>query len=147
MAVRVKLHIQPDKGSPEPADPLDVIAVVNSGYEADSPEVIVPRRLAERLGFWPEPPSGSEVETYCSASGEFKAWRVPAGASVFVEGPSSASPTVQADVVISEFETEVLISDALGSELRIGIMDPKAGRWFFTTDPAKLYESEPRQSW
>jgi hypothetical protein len=55
MAVRVKLRIQPQTGTPEPRDPVVAVALVNSGYEAESPELIVPRGLAKKLGFWPDP--------------------------------------------------------------------------------------------
>ena len=47
MVVRVRLRIsREDKG-------LDVIAVVNAGYEADTPQLMIPIGIAEELGLWP----------------------------------------------------------------------------------------------
>lgn len=45
--MRVRLRIsREDKG-------LDVIAVVNAGYEADTPQLMIPIGIAEELGLWP----------------------------------------------------------------------------------------------
>ncbi|MGB9630848.1 MAG: hypothetical protein ACPL09_02545 [Candidatus Methanodesulfokora sp.] len=32
---------------------VDVVALVNSGYEADSPQLMVPIQVARELGLWP----------------------------------------------------------------------------------------------
>jgi len=39
-------------------------ALANSGYEAEEPEVVIPTRVAERFGLYPELPTGSEVREY-----------------------------------------------------------------------------------
>ena len=52
MAVRVRLRIRARHGGGE----VETSALVNSGYEADSPQLLIPRPLAARLGLWPPPP-------------------------------------------------------------------------------------------
>ncbi|ADM27633.1 conserved hypothetical protein [Ignisphaera aggregans DSM 17230] len=39
---------------------VETVVLANSGYEAETPQVFVPRAVAEILGFWPPLP-GSET--------------------------------------------------------------------------------------
>lgn len=50
---------------------IDGVAVLSSGYESEEPEVIIPVKLAERLGFDLSFLKGTEVGTY-EAAGEVK---------------------------------------------------------------------------
>ena len=50
MAVRVRLRVEVGGRVRE------VVALVNSGYEADTPQLMIPARLARELGLWPPPP-------------------------------------------------------------------------------------------
>ena len=50
MAVRVRLRVSRGGSG------VEVVALVNSGYEADSPQLMVPVALAKVLGLWPPPP-------------------------------------------------------------------------------------------
>jgi hypothetical protein len=47
MAVRVRLRIL--RGD----NVVETVALVNSGYEADSPQLMIPVHLAKVLGLWP----------------------------------------------------------------------------------------------
>jgi hypothetical protein len=47
VGVRVKIRIRYANSL------VDVIDLVNTGYETDIPEVLVPLDVAERLGLWP----------------------------------------------------------------------------------------------
>ena len=49
MAVRVKLRIRA-RGS---GRGVETIALVNSGFETTTPQLLIPRRLAEELGIRP----------------------------------------------------------------------------------------------
>jgi len=66
MAVRVKLRLRRGEAS------MKVIALVNSGYEADSPRLLVPVNLAKELGLWP-PPLDAKETFFETASGPLKA--------------------------------------------------------------------------
>ena len=69
MAVRVRLKIwREDKV-------LETVALVNSGYEADSPQLMIPISLAKALGIWPPPPDSKE-EIFETAGGSSRVWVV-----------------------------------------------------------------------
>ena len=68
MAVRVRLRIKAVKGV-RAGKAVETTALVNTGFETDSPELLVPLRLSEALGFWPELPEGTKVEVYETAGG------------------------------------------------------------------------------
>jgi len=70
MGVRVRLRIEYGNSS------IDVIALVNTGYETDVPEVLVPVEVAEKLGLWPKLPENTVIETYKTASGLMRVYRV-----------------------------------------------------------------------
>jgi len=122
VGVRVRVRLRYGSSS------VDVTALVNTGYETDVPEILVPVDVAERLGLWPKLPEGTLVETYRTASGLMRVYRVRgARASLLVEG--SEVGDVDVYVVISEYTDETLISDQLTSELGIVIEDPAKGLW------------------
>ena len=122
MGVRVKVRVKYGGAS------LDLAALVNTGYETDVPELLVPVEVAERLGLWPKLPEGVVVETYKTASGLMKVYRV-GGARVSLLLGGAEERGVGAYVVISEYTDEALISDQLASELGIAIEDPAKGLW------------------
>ena len=47
MVVRVRVRLE------RKLRKLEVVAVVNTGYEADSPQLMVPVSTARELGLWP----------------------------------------------------------------------------------------------
>ena len=51
MAVRIRLRIRCLRRSKE----VVTSALVNSGFEAETPQLLIPRRLAIESGLWPPP--------------------------------------------------------------------------------------------
>ena len=122
MGVRVKVRVRYRGAS------LDLVALVNTGYEADVPEILVPMSVAEKLGLLPRLPEGAIIETYKTASGLMRVYRVGgAYASLLIGGAEERS--VETYIVISEYTDESLISDQLASEFGIVIEDPAKGLW------------------
>jgi len=140
LAVRVKLRVKSLKAGKE----VVTSALVNSGYEAETPQLLVPRRLALELGLWPPPDEAVLVEVG-TAGGPVRNYLVPRAAEVLVEAGDRAVGPVQCDVMISILEHEVLISDRLGGELGIVILDLR-GKWRFS-DEDRVRETEPPQYW
>ena len=65
MGVRVRLTISSSKvGSP-----LDTSSLLNTGFESEEPEMLVPVIVAEVLGFWPDLPKGVVLKPYETAGG------------------------------------------------------------------------------
>ncbi len=58
MAVRVKLRLEARRGGRA----AETSALVNTGFEADTPQLLVPRRLASELGLWSPPEDAFIVE-------------------------------------------------------------------------------------
>ena len=122
MGVRVRLRIEYGNSS------VDVIALVNTGYETDVPEVLVPVEVAEKLGLWPKLPENTVIETYKTASGLMRVYRV-GGAKVSLVAEDIKPKPIDTYIVISEYTDEVLMSDQLVSRLEIIIEDPARGLW------------------
>ncbi len=123
MGVRVRLRIGFGGSS------VLVVALVNTGFEGDVPEVLIPVNVAERLGVWPRLPDGTVVETYRSASGLMKVYRFSGGVVELLDGEKVLSSCSGVYIVVSEVTDEVLMNDQLISRLGIVIEDPAAGLW------------------
>ena len=122
MGVRVKVRIKYSGKS------VDLVALVNTGYETDVPEILIPVDIAEKLGLWPKLPDNTLVETYKTASGLMKVYRV-GGANISLLIDDVEVRSTETYVVISEYTDEALISDQLTSKLDIVIEDPAKGLW------------------
>ena len=125
MGVRLEVRLKALKGKKE-GEEIEVRALLNSGYESEDPEIIVPLEVAKRLGFFPDLPEDTLVEEYYSVSGKFEARKIPKAVEIYVEDKK-----LVAHVVISEFEREVLLSDSVISGFGIIIEDAKLGKWKF----------------
>jgi hypothetical protein len=116
---------------------VDLIALVSTGYEAEVPEILIPLDVAGKLGLWPKLPDNTLVETYKTASGLMKVYRV-GGANISLLIDDVEVRSTETYVVISEYVDEALISDQLTSRLDIVIEDPAKGLWKLRENRSKL---------
>jgi len=140
VAVRIKLRIKSLRSHKE----IVTSALVNSGFEAETPQLLIPRRLAIELNLWPPPDDAYLVEVG-TAGGPVRNYLVPSAAEVYAETDDRTVGPVKCDIMISNLEYEVLISDKLGGELGIVILDLR-GKWRFS-DEEKVRETEGPQYW
>ncbi|MBS7637916.1 hypothetical protein KEJ49_03365 [Candidatus Bathyarchaeota archaeon] len=140
VAVRVRLRVRATSSGREVASS----ALVNSGFEAETPQLLVPRSLAATLGLWPPPPEAQLVDVG-TAGGPVRNYLVPGAAEALIEVSDRIVGPVRCDVMISSLEYEILISDRLGGEFGIVILDLR-GRWRFS-DEDKVRETEAPQYW
>lgn len=140
MAVRVRLRIRSRRSGRE----VVTSALVNSGFEADTPQLLIPRRLATELGLWP-PPEDAYVIDVGTAGGPAKKYFVPGAVEVSVVTEDRVVGPVVSDILISGIEHEVLISDRLGGELGIVILDLR-GKWRLS-DEDRARSTETPQYW
>ena len=140
VAVRIRLRIKSLRSNREAASS----ALVNSGFEAETPQLLIPQKLAMELGLWPPPVNAYLVEVG-TAGGPVRNYLVPNAAEVSVETNDRIVGPVKCDVMISNLEYEVLISDKLGGELGIVILDLR-GKWRFS-DEDKVRGTEAPQYW
>ena len=129
--MRVRLRIKAIKGEGGEAE---VAALVNSGFETETPQLLIPRRLAETLGLWPPPPESRIVE-FGTAGGPIRNYMIPSSLEVRVLAGDRESRPIICDAIISHIEEEVLINDKLGEELGIMIIGIGSGKWRFIDDP------------
>jgi hypothetical protein len=136
--VRLRLKVSVGERS------LSVVALLNSGYEAPSPQLLIPINLAKQLGLWP-PENAFEVE-YETAGGLLKAWLYPRVGRVCILYDGNSSKEVDVDIVVSPITTEPLISDALAEELEIAVESFGRGLWRFRWEPKEIVrKSEKRE--
>jgi len=141
MVIRVRLRIKRD------GKVVETSALANSGYEAETPQLLIPIKLAQVIGLWPPKPDFEETE-FETAGGPLRVWVVPKACRVCVVVPDAETPEVVADVVISPIADEVLISDKMISELGLALEDVGRGLWRFRWEPKDmLRRSEPPKYW
>jgi len=144
LAIRIRLGV---RARFEPRVEVRVVALVNSGFEADTPQLLVPMKLAVKLGLYQRLPE-ARIESYGTSAGPVRMYVLPQALDVWVEEPDAESPVVITDAVISDVEVEVLISDYLAGELGLIGEDFRHGVWRLRTDqPGKQRSSYPPQKW
>ena len=138
MAVRVKLVVA------HGAKRVETVALVNSGFETDTAQLLLPAAAAERLGLWP--PTHAQERTYDTAGGPTKVWAYPEILEVKISTEEASSKEVKADLVVSPIEDEALISDILAGELEIVVEDFGKGLWRLRKEK-ETRESERPKVW
>ena len=142
MPVRVKLKVKARSTGRN----VETVALVNSGFITEKPQLLIPKRLAEKLGIWP-PPTSLVIE-FGTAGGPIRNFVVPEELEVNIVEPDRETKPIICDAVISHVEEEVLINDKLGEELGIIILGLASGRWKLVDDPAdKVRKTYPPQYW
>lgn len=141
MGVRVKVRIGSSEGRS-----IETSALLNTGFETEEPQVILPTRAAEELGLWPQLPPGAVMRAFETPAGTIRMPVIEGGAEVAVITEEGASETVRCSVVVSELESEVLLSDRAIEALRIVIESPGSGLWRLKGEE-KVRRSEEPQYW
>jgi hypothetical protein len=135
VAVRLKLRIRVgDKV-------VEVVALLNSGFEAPTPQLLIPIDTAKALGLWP--PEDAREVILETAGGPLRAWFYPRKALVKVVTEDAESREVLTDIIVSPIADEPLISDMLAEELEIAVESFGRGLWRFRWE-GKLRRSERR---
>ncbi len=117
-------------------------ALVNSGYEADEPELHVPLALARVLGFKLE---GLKGERYKVVGAEVTTF-ILGEVEVRVRAEDKVSEWVKAKAVSVPGEYEVILSDAITEQLGVEILKPRTGLWRFVGE-LKVRKSVEEKYW
>ncbi len=127
MAIRLRLRLRSIAGKE-----IDVIALVNSGYETSRPELLVPSSIAQALNLYPSIPHTVEIKEYVLADGSrTRLIKIPSAVEVRVITEDRTSDSVICDLVIAESAEEPLISDKLADALKIVAIAIGEGLWCF----------------
>ncbi len=144
MAIRIRVRI---RSRYDPSKEVSTVALVNSGFEADTPQILLPMKLAKELDLHSHLLE-ARIESYGTVAGPIRMYILPSAATVWIDEPDANSPQVVCDVLISDTEFEVLISDYLAGELGIVAEDFRYGLWRLKNDPPnKVRRSYPPQRW
>jgi len=126
MAIRLKLRLSRGERY------VDVIALINSGYETSEPEILLPSHIAMELGLLPTLPPGSLYKEYILADGSTtRLIVIPKALKISVVEEDRVLGDVESNAVISEKADEPLISDKLAGKLGIVAIDFGEGYWCF----------------
>ena len=140
MVVRVRVRLRARSSG----STVETVALANSGYEAPSPELVIPAPLADELGL---NMADAVEELYEMASGIARVLRVPGALEVSVIEDDREEGPIVADAIVME-SREVLLSDQAISALRIDIVDAAGGLWRFRDEPIdRLRRSVSPEVW
>lgn len=141
MAVRVRVRIRSSERESETS------ALVNTGFETEQPEILLPAGLAEMLGLYP-PKSGSLLEEYSVVGGTTTVIKSSEKIHVQLLIEERETSPVEVIPLISDREDEALISDSLASLLKIVIEDAKEGLWRLRDEtPEEVRSSSKPHYW
>ena len=136
MAVRLRLLIRRNNVA------IEAIALLNSGYEAPTPQLLIPINLARSLDLWP--PQNALDVVLDTAGGPLRAWLYPKAAKVKIVAPDVESKEVEVDIIVSPLAEEPLISDMLAEELEIAVESFGRGLWRFRWEPKEKARKSAR---
>lgn len=144
--VRLKVKLKALKGI-NPAAVIETVGIANTGYGAEGLEIAIPKALAQGIGFLPQLPQGTKVESYISASGVSQVHVIPDALEIEVKASGRSEGPAAVDVVITNTD-EVLLSDGIVERLNIVLEKPRSGLWRFSDESHSLLrESEPPEKW
>ena len=142
LRVRLRLRVRGREGF------VDASALVNTGFETETPQLLLPLRLGSVLGLWPPPPPEAQLLEFGTAGGSVRNYVVPNSLEVWVLGGDRVVGPVISDAVISNVELEASINDKLAGALGIMILNPATGEWRFRDDDASVIRrSESPRYW
>ncbi|MBI4613969.1 MAG: hypothetical protein HY720_10205 [Planctomycetes bacterium] len=131
MAVRIRVSIERAgawKGD-RPAE-IRTVALANSGYEAGKSDLSLPIAAANLLGLWPPPPEAHR-EVVQAYGGLLEIAALPDAVRVRVLTSDRDGPVVNAGVLFTQTDNEVVLSDWLVGALAIVLLEPGIGAWCF----------------
>jgi len=130
LVVRVKVRIK----AVSTGSSAEVVALANSGYETETPEIAMPRNLADRLGLRPQEASR---DFYMTAGGPIEVLRFPEAIEITVLAGDREEGPVLADAIVMETD-EVLLGDKVLGALKLDLVDPARGLWRFRDEPSDV---------
>jgi len=139
LACRVRVKLKRDGRS------IETSALINSGFETEAPDIVIPVEVARRLGLWP--PHNADFAMLDTGGGEIATPYYEAALELELLLGDRPPKKTMVNVVINPHIHEVLISDFAASLLGISILDLKRGLWRLQDEPDKVRFSEEREEW
>ncbi len=108
-------------------------ALLNSGFESDTPDIVIPVNVARDLGLWP--PKTNVIAMLDTGGGEVVSPYYQSSADLELILEDRASKTVKVSIIVNPHVDEVVLSDYVVSLLNIILLDFKKGFWRLSDDP------------
>ncbi len=126
MAARVKIRLLRDDNT------ITTSALLNSGFETYSPDIVVPLEVAKRLGLWPL--IQGKIVSLETGGGDIGVPYVEESVVLELYLGDREPKRVRVNVIIDPHVREVTISDYVASALGIILLDFKLGMWRLVDD-------------
>ena len=130
MVCRVKIRLIRNNYS------IDTIALVNSGFETNDPDIVIPINIAKRIGLWP--PKDSNTTLLDTGGGEISNPYYINCADLLLMLEDREPIKIRVNIIVNPHVDEVVISDYVASKLGIILLDFKKGDWRLRDDPQNL---------
>ena len=115
---------------------VEGVALVNSGFEADSPDIVVPLSIAKELGLWP--PKTNTIASIETGAGEITLPYYTSCCKLELVLPDRHSKVIDVNIIVNPHIDEILISDYVASEFSITLLDLRRGLWRLSDDPPNI---------
>ena len=140
MACRVRIRLK--RGNKI----IETSALVNSGFETDAPDIVIPVELAKRLDLWP--PREISLTILDTGGGEVSTPYYESAVELELILTDRESKKCIVNVIINPHIHEVLLSDYIASMLGLILLDLKRGLWRLTDDPTdKVRKTAKPEEW
>jgi len=139
VGARVDLHLRTPSGGT-----LATAALLNGGFEAAEPHVLLPRRAFAHL--YVHEPAGVATSEVQTAGGPSDVLVVPDPIDAWVDGGDRSGPVAAVRILVSDAETEALVSDTAIDALGLEIKSHGRGIWRFAGEDHDR-QSVPPQLW
>ncbi|MEM2373294.1 MAG: hypothetical protein QXI11_02510 [Thermoproteota archaeon] len=122
------------------SESIESIALINSGFESDAPDIVIPLDLAKRFGLWP--PRSATATLIETGGGEVLSPYYISFGDLELVLEDRESKKVRVNIIVNPHVDEVVISDYVASELGVILLDLKKGEWRLRDDsPEKVRTS------
>ncbi len=127
MVCRIRIKLKTSQ------ETIEDTALLNSGFESDEPDIVIPVHIADKLNLWPPKSStstlletgGGEIITpYYKSAGELE---------LILE--DREPKRMKVNIIVNPYIDEIAVSDYVASQLGIILLDFKEGDWRLKDDP------------
>ncbi len=115
-------------------------ALLNSGFEANTPDIAIPINIAKQLDLWP-PREDAKPAIIETGGGETSAIYYEEVVKLYLILGDREPKVVDVNVIVNPHIREVLISDYVASQLGVILLDFKKGYWRLSDDPPNKIRS------
>ena len=112
---------------------VETKALVNSGFEADAPDIVIPTNIAKQLSLWP--PQTNTTAILDTGGGEVVNPYYENCGILELILDDRENIRIKVNIIVNPHIDEIALSDYVSSLLGIVLLDIKKGLWRLKDDP------------